>query len=195
MWYWCCQDQGRRQKAWPSQRKGTLHRDMLGMDQYSCKSKLNISYCTNMKSSRKSYTISIWLKHHMKHTLYYDVSIPPDAAALICKNLDCLCQNEVGKKVLMAYLSVTAKQVHAAWTAMSETLWKQGRDQSASVKAHLEELQDNTATLDLPEIEVVKQIMWVMREVVHVLLRKIVKVRIDATCKIYLHIRNECANI
>ena len=49
------------------------------------------------------YTVTIWLKHHMKHTPYYEVSIPPDAAALICENLDCLCPNEVDKKVLMAY--------------------------------------------------------------------------------------------
>ena len=148
-----------------------------------------------MKSNGKSYTISIWLEHHMKYTPYYDVSIPPDAAALICKNLDCLCPNEVGKKVLMTYPSVTAKQVHAAWTMMSETLWKWGRDQSASVKALLGELQNDTATLDLPEIEGVEQIAWVMKKVVHVLHGKIVEVGIDATCKRYLSIRNESANV
>ena len=64
----------------------------------------------------------------------------------------------------MTYLSVTAKQVHAAWTMMSETLWKWGRDQSASVKALLGELQNDTATLDLLEIEGMEQITWVMRK-------------------------------
>ena len=78
---------------------------------------------------------------------------------------------------------------------MSETLWKRGRDQSASVKALLEELQDDAATLDLPEIEGVEQIVWVMKKVVHTRHGRIVEVGIDATCKKYPCIRNESANI
>ena len=83
----------------------------------------------------------------------------------------------------MAYPSVTAKQVHTAWMTMSETLWKWGRDQSASVKALLGELQDDAAIIDLLEIEGVEQIAWVMKKVVHTLHRKIVEVGIDTTCK------------
>ena len=120
----------------------------------------------------------------MKHTPYYDVSIPPDAAALIRENLESLCPNEVSKKVLMTYPMITAKQVHTAWTTMSETLWKRGRDQMASVKALLGELQEDAAMLNLPGIEGVDQVAWVMKKTVETLRGKIVEIGIDATCEI-----------
>jgi len=85
------------------------------MHRYDCQSKLNISYRTNPKGDEKMYTITIWLEHHMKHTPYYDVSLPPEATALIREDLEWTCPNEVGKKVQMAYPSVTAKQIHMAF--------------------------------------------------------------------------------
>ena len=69
-------------KHQPSQKEGVVHRDTIGMHRYNCKSKLNIAYCTNT-SGEKTYAITISLEHHLKHTPYYDVSLYPDAAALI----------------------------------------------------------------------------------------------------------------
>ena len=97
---------------------------MLGMHQYNCKSNLKISCHANPRSKEKTYTITIWLEHRMEHIPYYDVSLPPEAAALIRDNIECLCPNKVAKKVLLTYPSITTKQVHTAWTTMSETLWK-----------------------------------------------------------------------
>jgi hypothetical protein len=68
--YWCCQDKSRKQKPRPSQREGVMHRDAPGMHRYDCQSKLNISYRANPRSDEKTYTITIWLEHHMKHPPY-----------------------------------------------------------------------------------------------------------------------------
>jgi hypothetical protein len=119
----------------------------------------------------------------MKHTPYYDVSSPPEAAALIQENIECHCPNEVAKKVLLTYPTVTAQQVHTAWTTMSETLWKWGNEQVVSVKALLGEHKDNVAMLDLPGMEGVEQVAWVMKNIVLPLQGKIVEIGIDATCE------------
>ena len=70
---------------------------------------MTISCRTNPQREEKTYTILIWLEHHMKHTPYYDVSLPPAATVLIRENLECHCPNEVAKKVLLSHPSVTAK--------------------------------------------------------------------------------------
>ena len=119
----------------------------------------------------------------MRHIPYYDVSLPPEAAALIRDNIECHCPNEVAKKVLLTHPSITAKQVHTAWTTMSETLWKRDNEQLPSVKALLMELQDDVAILDLPGIEGVEQVAWVMKKVMAPLQGKIVEIQMDATCK------------
>ena len=67
---------------------------------------------------------------------------------------------------------------------MSETLWKRGREQLPSVKALLGELNSDVVVLDLPEIEGVDQVAWVMKKIMSPLQGKIVEIGIDATCKI-----------
>ncbi|KAH9074988.1 hypothetical protein EDB83DRAFT_2312455 [Lactarius deliciosus] len=181
--HWCCQDERRKQVARPSQREGAKHRDTVGMHRYNCKSKLHISYRANPKSEENTRTITIWLEHYMRHTPYYDVALPPEAAALIREGLEWSCPNEITKRVQSTYLSVTANQVHAAWTTMSETLWKRGTQQLPSVRTLLEELKDDAALLDLPAMEGVEQVAWVMTKIMVSLRGTIVEIGMDATCK------------
>ncbi len=109
--------------------------------------------------------------------------MPHEAAALIRENLEWSCPNEVAKKVQMTYPYITANQVHAAWTTMSETLWKRDIRQIPSVRALLGELEDDVAILDLPAIEGVEQVGWVMKKIVLPLQGKLVEIGMDATCK------------
>ena len=101
--YWCCQDADRKE-AQPSQREGVKHRDTLGMHCFNCKSKLNISCCINPQSKENTYTITIWLEHHMRHIPYYDVSLPTEASAMIRENLKWICPSEIAKRVQSTYL-------------------------------------------------------------------------------------------
>lgn len=156
------------------------------MLRYDCNSKLHISYHANPGSEHckeKTFRITIWLEHHKSHTPYYDVSLPPEAAALIRENLEWFSPHEIAKRVLPTYPVITAKQVHAAWTTMSETLWKRGREQLPSVKTLLGELEDDVTVLDVPKLEGVEQIAWVMKKVLLPLSGKIVEIGIDATCE------------
>lgn len=66
---------------------------------------------------------------------------------------------------------------------MSETLWKRDKEQLPSVKTLLGELQDDVTVLDVPEMEGVEQIAWVMKKVLLPLEGMIVEIGIDATCR------------
>ncbi|KAN0133621.1 hypothetical protein V8E53_008568 [Lactarius tabidus] len=179
--YWCCQDAGRKKEARPSQSAGVKHRDTLGMRRFNCKSKLNISCRTNLGSEENAYTIIIWLEHHARHIPYYDVSLPPEASALICENLEWICPSEIAKKVQSTYPFITTNQVHTAWTTMSETLWKRGAQQIPSVRTILGELQDDVAILDLLNLDGVEHVAWVMKKIALPLRGQIVKIGMDAT--------------
>ena len=180
--YWCCQDENRKKKSQPSQKDSVIHRDTVGMHRYNCQSKLNIAYRAN-PSGEKTYTITISLEHHLKHIPYYDVSLHPEATALIRENLEWFSPHEVSKKVLAIHPSITANQVHSAWTTMSETLWKRDREQLPSIKLLLTELKDDIAVLGLPGMDGVEQVAWVMKKIVLQLQGKIVEIGIDATCE------------
>ncbi|KAH8985840.1 hypothetical protein EDB86DRAFT_2832929 [Lactarius hatsudake] len=169
--YWCCQDESRRQKSRPSQREGAKHWDTLGMCRYESSS----------ESREKTYTITISLEHHKRHIPYYDVSLPPDAAALIRDSLEWRCPSEIAKMVQSTYPTISTKQVHKAWTTMSETLWKKNIEPLPSVRALLSDLKDDVDILNLPEIEGVEQVAWVMKKIISPLQGKIVEVGIDAT--------------
>ena len=156
------------------------------MHRFHCKSKLNISCHANLGSKENAHTVTIWLEHHMRHLPYYDVSLPPEAAALIRENLEWICPSEIAKKVQSTYPSVTTNQVHTAWTTMSKTLWKQGTQQIPSTRTLLGELQD---------VDGVEHVAWVMKKIALPLRGQIVEIGMDATCeRNTLSIRNVRAN-
>ena len=181
--YWCCQDKDRKQTSRPSQREGAKHRDTLGMHRYPCKSHLNISCQQKSTNGEDILTVTIWLKHDIKHTPYYDVSLPPEAAAIIREELEWTTPSEVAKKVQAEYPAVTVNQVHKSWTAMSEILWKRDMEQLPSATALLNEYGDEVDVLNILSAEGVEQIAWVMKKIVEPLRGQIVEIGIDATCQ------------
>ena len=160
---------------------GVKHRDTLGMHRYECKSKLSIWCKTNRRE--RTCTITIWLEHHKRHPAYYNIALPPEAAEMIRENLDWTTPSDMARKIQLAYPSVSTKQVHKAWTTMSETLWKRNSDQITSAKALLAEYEDDADLLTIPTMDGVKQVAWVMKRIANALRGKIVEIGIDVTCK------------
>ncbi|KAK7005431.1 hypothetical protein R3P38DRAFT_2427601, partial [Favolaschia claudopus] len=103
---WCCQDQARKLKSRPSQREGAKPRDTLGMDRYDCKSALRIACLSGDIAGEKK--LRVYIKHDADHLPYYDVSLPPGAAAIIRENLEWHTPVEIAPKVRAQYPSVTA---------------------------------------------------------------------------------------
>ncbi|KAJ7711152.1 hypothetical protein B0H14DRAFT_2414753 [Mycena olivaceomarginata] len=177
---WCCQDKDRKQKARPSVREGAKHRDTLGMHRFDCKSRLRVSCLNGDEGQRK---ISISLRHLDSHVPYYDVAMLAEAAAIIREGIEWSTPVQMVGKVQALFPNVTASQVHAAWSTMSEVLWKHDDMQLPSAQTLLKELGDDVDVLDIQPAEGIQQVAWVMKKIMKPLEGKIVEIGLDATCK------------
>ena len=153
----------------------------MGMHRYECNSKLSIMCRSNQRE--KTRTVTVWLEHYKRHPHYYDVALPPEAAEMIRENLDWTTPNDMARKIQIGFPAVSTKQVHKAWTTMSETLWKRNSDQIPSARALLTEYEDDADLLTIPTPEGVEQVAWVMKKIANALRGRIVEIGIDATCK------------
>ena len=108
-----------RKKAKLKQTPSTMHHDHVGMKRYACQSNLIVT-CVKGESP-STQIMSIWIQHHHP---YRDVTMPPEVADITHENLEWTTPVSIIPKVQAAYPQVTGKQVHHAWTEMSEVLWK-----------------------------------------------------------------------
>ena len=133
--------------------------------------------------SLSSRIVSVQIQHHERHLPYYDVAMPPEAADIICENLEWTTLVSIIPKVQAAYPQVTRKQVHWAWMEMSEVLWKRDHMQLPFAKMLLEEFDDDVDVFEIDVAEGVQQLCWGMKKILAHLKGKVVKIGMDATCK------------
>lgn len=126
--------------------------------------------------------IRVKLQHFDNHAPYYDVEMPPEAAAMIRENLEWSTPVSLVPKIQAAHPNVTANQIHAAWTGMSETLWKRDQYQLPSAKILLKEYSEGVDLFNIPTVDGVEQLCWGMKKIMGSLKGKVVEIGIDATC-------------
>ncbi|KAF8463757.1 hypothetical protein DFH94DRAFT_608848, partial [Russula ochroleuca] len=126
-------------------------------------------------------TVSVQFHHHKKHKPYYNIALPPKAVAIIRENLDWSTPNSLTPRIQDLYPTVTGKQVHRAWTDMSETLWKRDPLQLPSATMLLRELDDDIDVFAMNKVEGVEQLCWGMKRIGAHLKGKIIEIGIDAT--------------
>ena len=73
-------------------------------------------------ASPDTRVITVHIEHHDRHTQYVDVDMPPEALDIIRDTLKWSTPVSITLKVQALYPNVTGKQVHKAWTKMSEIL-------------------------------------------------------------------------
>ncbi|KAF7966149.1 hypothetical protein HWV62_39928 [Athelia sp. TMB] len=177
---WCCQDEGRKKKRKPRKGVNIKHRDHVGMTRFPCRSQLIVT-CARADGGNR---VTIRLRHHENHVTYYDVELPDGAAQIIRENIEWSTPNGITPKVQAAYPQVTGKQVHYAWTEMSETLWRRGDMQLPSAKILLGEYPEDVDVFNIPVAEGVEQLCWGMKKISERLRGKVVEIGIDATCEL-----------
>ena len=151
------------------------------MCRYDCNSSLIVS-CRIADSDSTDRIIRVKLQHFDDHVPYYDVEMPSEAAAMIHENLEWSTPASLVLKIQTAQPSVTAKQIHAAWTGMSETLWKRDQYQLPSAKMLLNAYPEDVDLFDVPAVDGVEQLCWGMKKVMGLLKGAVVEIGIDATC-------------
>jgi hypothetical protein len=180
---WCSQDEARKKKQHLSTNLNAKRRDNVGMQRFPCQSKLVVS--SKASTILGMQIISVRMQHRRKHKPYYDVSMPPEALDFIRSNLEWSTPVSMVSKIQGLYPNVSAKQIHSAWTVMSETLWKRDDKQLPSAKLLLEEFGADVDVFELESFEGVEQLCWGMPGIATPLTRKgvVKEVAFDATCK------------
>ena len=109
--------------------------------------------------------------------------MPTEALEIIQTNLEWSTPVSMVSRVQELFLNVTAKQIHAAWTQMSEVLWRRDKEQLKSAQLLLDELGNEVDVFEIEAVEGVEQICWGMKKIARGLKGKIVEIAIDATCQ------------
>ena len=107
--------------------------------------------------------------------------MPAGAAEIIRNNLEWSTPVALVGRIQEQFPIVTANQIHAAWTTMSEVMWKRDKDQLASAKLLLGEFHKDVDIFDIEVDEGVQQVCWGMKKIVSLLKGKIVEIAIDET--------------
>jgi hypothetical protein len=153
------------------------------MKRFPCGSKLSIS-CRTRKDNDNELDVIVQLKHAGKHISYEDVSMPPEALDMVRDNVEWLTPVAMATKVQAAFPSVTAAQIHRAWTEMSEPFWRFDDDQLLSAKKLLEEQTNNVHIFEPQDVpEGVEMICWGMKKIAEPLKGKVAEIGVDATCR------------
>jgi hypothetical protein len=115
--------------------------------------------------------------------MYYNVALPPGASQIIHENLEWSTPVSMTPRVQAMYLHIMGKQIHTAWTQMSETLWRRDKEQLPSAETLLREFGDDIDVFNIEAEKGVQQLCWGMKKIRERLRGKVVEIRIDATCK------------
>lgn len=118
--FWCSQDAAHKKKAKPSQNPNAKHRDNVGMKRYPCESRLLIT----CRQNKTGLHVVINLKHHVKHVLYVDVGMPPEALQMIEEQAEWSTPAVMAAKIQSIYPQITTKQIYAAWRELSQAHWR-----------------------------------------------------------------------
>ena len=120
----------------------------------------------------------------IRHTPYFDVSVPKEVVEMIRRNIDWALPNDLTRKIRNDYPAVTPKQIMTIWAKLAQELWKRKpENQMESAAILLKESNDITDLFVLEVEEGVDQLAWGMKKIAHLLGTGIIEVGIDATCK------------
>ncbi|KAJ6563838.1 hypothetical protein B0H19DRAFT_1374489 [Mycena capillaripes] len=149
------------------------------MHRFNCDSNLWVKCLAGDIPGEKQITVSV--RHRDSHVQYYDVSLPSGAVGMIQEGLEWSTPVAMVGKIQAVYPTVTAGQIHSAWTEMSKILWKRAELQLPSAKILLKEFTDDVDVLDVHPADGVEQLCFAMKRILEPLRGKVVEIGLDAT--------------
>jgi len=151
------------------------------MKRYPCQSRMSITY---RQDKDGTYNITVNLRHHVKHVLYVDVRMPPEALHSIEEQAEWSTPAEMATKIQSIYPQVTTKQIHAAWRELSQHYWRRDEAQLPSAKKLPAEYEDDVDIFDPVGVpDGVEMLAWGMKRIAEPLRGKVVEIGMDATCE------------
>lgn len=151
------------------------------MKRYLCRSRMSITY---RQDKDGIYHITVNLQHHIKHVLYVDVRMPPEALQMIQEQAEWSTPSAMATKIQSIYAQVTTMQINATWRELSQQYWHRDEMQLPSAKKLLAEYGDDVDVFEPVGIpERVEILAWGMKRIAGPLRGKVVEIGMDATCE------------
>jgi hypothetical protein len=148
---------------------------------------MSATYKANIHGGHK---MLIYLQHHVKHVLYVDVGMPPEALQMIEEQAEWSTPSQMATKIQSQYPQVTTKQIHSAWRGLSQEFWRRDDEQLPSTRKLLAEYRDEVDTFELVDVpEGVEILAWGMKKIAEPMRGKVVEIGMDATCESCLPFR------
>ncbi|KAG2156290.1 hypothetical protein DEU56DRAFT_906454 [Suillus clintonianus] len=107
--------------------------------------------------------------------------MPVEATEIIHDNLEWSIPSTLVPRIQGLFPNITSKQVHSAWSCMSQILWKKDENQLTSAKLLLDELAGDVDIFDIEEVVGVEQVCWGMKRIAKSLRKNIIEIALDAT--------------
>jgi hypothetical protein len=128
------------------------------MHRYDCESHLTVICRDAIGEENMDHVITNILCHYDNHVPYYDVDMPEGASDIIRESLEWTTPVVLVPRIQALYPNVSANQVHAAWTKMSETLWRKDEQQLLSAEKLLVECPDDVDVFEVPTVDGIEQL-------------------------------------
>jgi hypothetical protein len=139
---------------------------------------------TYRRDKDSTYHITVNLQHHIKHVLYVDVGMPPEALQTIQEQAEWSTPAAMATKLQSTYPQVTTMQINAAWRKLSQQYCRRDKMQLPSAKKLLGKYEDDVDIFKPVGVpEGVKILAWGMKRIAGPLRGKVVEIGIDATCE------------
>lgn len=123
------------------------------------------------------------LNHGVRHLHYFNVDLPDGAAEIIRHSIEHSLPSQLVPEVQATYPKVSAKQVHRAWSTMSQIMWRRAENQLESAQKLMEEFGDDVKVLNVTVSEGVEILAISFPKINAALKDKVVEIGLDATCK------------
>ncbi|KAJ7048676.1 hypothetical protein C8F01DRAFT_1276477 [Mycena amicta] len=180
--YWCSQDDARKKPSKPSMRPGAKPRETPGMDRFKCGSRLTISCHRSGKQTGEILTVSINLRHQLRHLAYRDHSMPDGAVAIVREFAESSRPSDLVERVHAVYPRVSNAQIYNAWRTVVERFWKRDDNQMISAKKLLQEFDGVVDVFSPQGVPADVEILcWGMKQITRRLSARVVEIAMDAT--------------
>jgi hypothetical protein len=128
--------------------------------------------------------VTVRLNHGVQHLHYFNVDLPEGAAEIIRHSVEHSLPSQLVDEVQSTYPNVSAKQVHRAWSTMSQIMWRRADNQLESAQKLMEEFGDDVKVLNVTAPDSVEILAISFPKINAALKDKIVEVGLDATCEL-----------
>jgi hypothetical protein len=180
----CSLDADKKAPEHLSKKPNAKLRGTPGMKRFPCKSAGSVAVTTDQKL--KLTTTRIYIRHHVAHRPYHDITIPDYLSDFIRDQVPFTVPSDLINVIRTRFpecKNISNKQIYDRWFSMSESQWRHDKDQIKSVQSLLASFPGDEIDLfeDVKPQPEITQICFGLKVLLNGVRGTVVEIAIDAT--------------